>query len=295
MFNYLIKSPKLLGWFLLIILTFIWGSSFILIKKGLAVFSPGEVGALRILSAAIFLYPVAVANYKKVQKKQWKYLLIIGFVGSFFPAFLFAKAQTQLDSSIAGVLNALTPLFVLIIGALLFSQRIYRHQSAGLLVGFLGTAILVMSGKEGGFGSLNFYAFYVVLATIFYGMNINIIKYKIAGLNAVFITSISLAMVGPIAALYIFTSTEFVYKFQNTEGALASLSAILILGVMGTAIALIMFNKLVQITTPIFTSSVTYLIPIVAILWGVIDGETLLINHYFGIAVIMIGVFISNR
>jgi len=277
------------------ILALIWGSSFILIKKGLQVYDPGEVAGIRILAASFFLLPWAITNIKKVNKGNLKYLFFIGMAGSFIPAFLFAKAQTKIDSSLAGVLNALTPFFVLMIGAIYFGQLIYRRQSIGLTIGFIGTAVLVMAGSGGLVENINLYGLFVVLATIFYGINVNIIKFKLVGMRALTITSISLLIVLPFAAIYLFGFTDFMYKLINAEGALFSLGLLVLLGVMGTAIALVLFNKLVQITTTIFTSSVTYLIPLVAVLWGFLDGEILLFAHYSGMVIIFVGVFITNR
>jgi len=289
------KDNRFFGWMLLIVLALIWGSSFILIKKGLQVYDPGEVAGIRILAASFFLLPWAVTNINKVNKGNLKYLFFIGMAGSFIPAFLFAKAQTKIDSSLAGVLNALTPFFVLMIGAIYFGQLIYRRQSIGLTIGFIGTVVLVMAGSGGLVENINLYVLFVVLATIFYGINVNIIKFKLVGLRALTITSISLLIVLPFAAIYLFGFTDFMYKLINVEGALFSLGLVVLLGVMGTAIALVLFNKLVQITTTIFTSSVTYLIPLVAVLWGFLDGEILLFAHYSGMVIIFVGVFITNR
>jgi len=289
------KGNRFFGWMLLMVLALIWGSSFILIKKGLQVYDPGEVAGIRILAASIFLLPWAFANLKKVNKWNLKYLFFIGIAGSFIPAFLFAKAQTKIDSSLAGVLNATTPFFVLMIGAIFFGQLIYRRQSLGLTIGFLGTVVLVMAGSRGLVENINLYGLFVVLATFFYGINVNIIKYKLVGLRALTITSISLLIVLPFAAAYLFGFTDFMYKLNNADEALFSLGLVVLLGVMGTAIALVLFNKLVQITTPIFTSSVTYLIPVVAVLWGFLDGEMLLFAHYSGMAIIFVGVFITNH
>ncbi len=259
------------------------------------VFSPGEVGALRILFAAIVLTPIALKNVSKIDRKNWHFLLAVGFAGSFLPAFLFAAAQTRLESSIAGVLNALTPLFVLITGVLFFGQGIHKRTTIGLLVGFAGTAVLVMAGEDGGFAGFNAYALLVVLATICYGFNINIVKYKLVGMGSIALTSIALVMVGPLAAAYLLTATPVVAKIQATEGALLALAALATLGIMGTAVALVLYNKLAQITNPIFASSVTYLIPIIAVMWGILDGEVLVLQHYLGMAVILVGVFIANK
>ncbi len=289
------KNTNVIAWLLMAALSLIWGSSFILIKRGLDVFSAGEVGAIRIIAAAIFLLPFAIQGLKNVKQKHWILLLCVGLFGSFLPAFLFAKAQTQIASSVAGILNALTPLFTMIIGAIFFTQRFTLRTILGLVIGFGGTVILILAGSGGDISQLNFYALFVVLATIFYGANLNLIKFKIPDLRARTITSISLSLVGPMAAIYLFSATDFVYKINHTDGAMWSLGAIVLLGVMGTAIALILFNQLVKITTPIFTSSVTYLIPIVAVIWGLWDGEQLFLGHYLGMLAIIFGVYLANR
>ena len=288
-----LKHQRLLPWLLLFILALIWGSSFILIKKGLVVFSAGEVGSIRILTASLFLLPLALPRLKGLKARQWKLLFLTGLLGNFFPAFLFAIAQTQLSSSLTGVLNALTPLFVLIIGALFFTQKIVLKSGIGLLVGFVGTAFLVLTGSPGHVGDINYYAFFVVLATICYGINLNLIKYYFKELTAVEITSISLFLVGPIAGIYLFAGTEFVANISTKEGAWLGFFYVSLLGVLGTAIALILFNHLVKLTTPVFTSFVTYLIPIVAVIWGMLDGEVLFVGHYLGMAAIIVGVFVA--
>lgn len=289
------NQQKSLAWVLLIILTLIWGTSFILIKRSLVAFDAAEVGALRMLTAGIVLLPFAFSRLKKVEGKNWSSLFIIGFLGSFIPAFLFAKAETNLDSSLAGVLNALTPIFVLIVGALLFTQKFTKSQVIGIIVGFLGTTFLVFAGSQGSIDSINYYGLYVVLATICYGLNANVIKFRVEGLNALTITSISLGMVAPIALVYLLFFTDVAYQVVNQVEAQKSLIYVSILGVMSTALAMGLFNKLIQITTPIFTSSVTYLIPIVAVIWGIWDGEVLLTGHFIGMFGILTGVYITNR
>ena len=222
-------------------------------------------------------------------------MLAVGFFGSLLPSFLFATAQTEISSSVAGILNALTPLFTMIIGASFFSQTFNLRTIIGLIIGFMGTIILIMAGSGGDLSSINYYALYVVLATIFYGANLNIIKYKMPDLKAKLITSISLSLVGPVAATYLFLTTDFLFKVNEVDGSLFSLGAVVLLGVLGTAIALILFNHLVKITSPIYTSSVTYIIPIVAVIWGIWDGEQLFLGHYLGMAAIILGVYLANR
>ena len=284
-----------LGWILLILLTLIWGSSFILIKRGLDVFDAGEVGALRMLTASLVLTPLAIKHLKSFTLRQYFYLFFVGFVGSFLPSFLFAKAETGLSSAMAGVLNALTPMFVIIVGSIFFSQRIGGRTISGLLIGFAGTAILMFAGTDGEMAKLNFFGLYIVVATIFYGTNVNIIKYRLHGIKAIPLTSMAFALILPFSASYLFLASDFVYKVETVPGAWLSVLYVSILGVVGTALAMVLFNKLIQFVSPVFASSVTYLIPIVAVAWGLFDGEVLLTQHYIGMLVILVGVYITNR
>lgn len=291
------SESALKAWGFLIILALVWGSSFILIKRGLEIYSPGEVGALRIVFAGMVLLPLSLPRLKGLKKRQVKNLIIVGLVGSFIPAFLFAKAQTQLSSSLTGVFNAMTPLFVVIIGALFFQSRITKRNAIGLVIAFIGVVILLMV-KEGGLGNfneINAYALLVLLACACYGLNLNIIKYRFVELKPVAITAISLSIVLPLALIFLFTSTQFSFKILHVEGAVQAAGYIAILGIVGTALALILFNVMVKVATPVFASSVTYLIPVVAIMWGLLDGEVLLPGHYFGIIAVIFGVWVGNR
>lgn len=284
-----------ISWGMLLFLSLIWGSSFILIKKALLVYSPGEVGALRIITAALALLPIGLKHLSKLSRRHMALLLLIGFVGSFIPAFLFAKAQTQLASSVTGILNALTPLFVVIMGTLFFHQKFTRRNAIGLIISFSGCVMLVLAGSRGQLGEVNFYALFVVAATICYGINLNVIKASLADLRPVTITAVSLLIVAPLALGYLFGLSSFTHKLLNQEGAGEALLYVSILGVIGTSMALILFNRLVQLTSPMFTSFVTYLIPIVAVFWGVIDGESLFLPHYMGMVIIIVGVYIAQR
>lgn len=283
-------------WLMLGLLALIWGSSFILIKQGLAVFGPGEVGALRIVSAGLFLTPLAFPKLRALSRRQLSTLFLIGLVGSFIPAFLFALAQTRIASGLAGVLNATTPIFTLIIGALFFGIGIRTRSILGIIIGFVGVAILILSGESSNLmDNFNAYALFVILATICYGINVNVIKTKVSNLSSVTITGVSLVLVLPIAATYLLGFTEFVPKLQAVEGATRAMLFVVLLGVMGTALALIMFNRLVQIKTPVFAAQVTYLIPMVALLWGLAVDEKIFLGHFIGMAGILLGVYLANR
>jgi len=288
-------NDRALAWFLLILLSLIWGSSFILIKRGLAIYSPLELGAIRIVTAGLVLLPVSLSRIGKLPKRSWRMLLLAGFLGSLGPAFLFALAQTHLDSGLTGSLNALTPLFTILIGTWFFGSAFTRRNAVGIAIGFIGTVLLIFAGSDGGISGFNFYALFVVLATILYATNLNIIKGYLGDLKPLTITSVSLLMVLPLALVILASITEFSTKIIYVEGAWEAFGYISILGVVGTAIALIIFNKTVQISTPLFTSSVTYIIPLIAVMWGLLDGERLMITHYLAMALILVGVFVANR
>lgn len=278
---------------ILIFLALIWGSSFILIKRGLDTFSPDQVGTLRIAFAFVVLLPIAIKYLNKHFKGNWFKFFLFGLISNLMPAVLFSIAETSLSSSLTGILNALTPMFTLLIGAISFGAGFNKSQVTGLIIGFAGSVILTFVGSEGGLGSFNFYAVYVVIATVCYGIGANMVKKYFSKVNSLILTSLALFTIGPFSLIYLL-STDFLWKLSNTEGAWASFGYIFILGAVGTALALIFFNKLIQNTTPVFASTVTYLIPIVAVIWGIIDGESLFPLHFLGMTMIIAGVYVVN-
>ncbi|WP_417441175.1 DMT family transporter [Idiomarina sp.] len=287
------NTPPLSAWLLLGLLALIWGSSFLLIKKGLLAFGPMEVGALRISSAGLVLAPFIARRLNKITRKHWLKLASVGLVGSLIPAFMFAIAQTQLASGVTGVLNALTPIATLVIGALFFHQKARLAQVIGVAIGLFGTLLLVTASANGSW-DFNLYALLVLAATICYGLNLNLIKHKISDLSPLTITGISLLMAAVPATIYLFAGTDFMTQVQQ-PGAMLSLFSVLALGIAGTAGALVIFNHVVQLTNTVFTSSVTYLIPIVALILGILDGEDFWLQQGFGMLAILVGVWFANR
>ncbi len=281
--------------FLLIILALIWGTSFILIKKGLVVFSPAEVATIRVASAALFVLPVALAKLKGLKSLDYGKLLLSGLLGIFIPSFLFSFAQTKIDSSVAGIMNSLTPIWTMIVGALLFSQRFRGFAVLGTLIGFGGTVVLMMAKASGPVNSISVYALLIVLATALYGCNLNLIKFKIEHVRSLTITTVSVSLIGPFALVYLLGFTDFLHKMQTQREAWNAFGYITLLALMSTAVATVMFNKLVKTHSPLFASSVTYLMPIVAVMWGVLDGEHLYLGHYVGMILIIGGVYLANR
>jgi drug/metabolite transporter (DMT)-like permease len=281
--------------FLLIFLSLIWGTSFILIKQGLKVFAPDEVGALRVTAAMIFLMPLALPRLKDLKAGDgWK-LFLSGLMGIFFPAFLFASAQTRLDSSVAGILNTLSPLWTMILGALFFQQRFKNYAIVGIILSFGGAVLLALSRSGGSISGINLYAFLIVGACLLYGANLNWVKFKIPALSSITIASVSVLFIGPLAAIYLFGFTDFVNKLQMAPGAWQAFGFICLLAFMGTALANLVFNKLVKMTTPLYASTVTYIMPIVAVMWGVVDGEVLTLWHLAGMMLIISGVYLANK
>ncbi|MDY0076766.1 MAG: DMT family transporter [Bacteroidales bacterium] len=288
-------NQPLLAWLILAGLVLTWGSSFILIKRALVYYSAIEVGALRVVITFLFLLPFALPRLKKLAKKDLIWLALAGTVGSFFPAFLFAAAQKGIDSSTAGLLNSLTPLFTLIIGLIIFSIKVKKIQIIGVLVGLLGAFGLVSSSGGHDFSFNIPYALMVVLATIFYAVNVNLIKAKLGHIKSITITAMTFFIVGLPAAIILFGTTDFVHKIQHEPEAWTGLGYLAILAIVGTGIAMMGFNMLIKITTPIFASSVTYLIPVVALLWGIIDGEYFHPGFLIWIGLIIGGVLLVNR
>ncbi|MBS1556349.1 MAG: DMT family transporter [Bacteroidetes bacterium] len=281
--------------FLLILLALIWGTSFILIKQGLKVFSPAEVGSLRVAAASIFLLPFALLRWRELKQGDHLKLFLSGMMGIFIPAFLFALAQTRLQSSVTGILNTLSPIWAVVMGVLFFHQRFRGFAILGLLISFGGAIILALARADGAIGGFNGYALLVVLACALYGTNVNYLKYKVEGLGSLTVTSVSLLLIWPFALVYLFGFTDFTSKLVEQPGAWQAAGFIVILALMSTAVANLIFNKLLQISSPLFAASVTYVMPIVSVMWGVLDGEKLFLGHFIGMAAILGGVYLANR
>ncbi|OOV27048.1 permease [Flavobacterium sp. LM5] len=284
---------KQFKWGFLFLLALIWGSSFILIKKGLVGLTAFQLGSLRIIFAALFLLLIGFRSLVKIPHHQWKYIALTSLFGTFIPAYLFAIAQTQIDSSISSILNSLTPLNTLLIGALFFGLDFRRNQFFGVLIGLVGSALLIWNGAVHHPNQNYYYAFLVLIASICYATNVNLIKKYLSDLPPLSITTGNfLVLLFP--ALVVLYSTDF---FAMIYGAVVQESVlyILILGVLGTGIANIIFFKLIQISSPVFATSVTYLIPVVAFFWGMLDQELLTPVQLFGAFIVLVGVYLSAR
>jgi len=287
-------SGKNRRWFYLIVLAIVWGSSFILMKKALIGLTPIQVGALRILITAIALLLIGFKSVFTIKKQQWWHIFLTAILGTFFPAFLFAYAINGIDSSIASILNSLTPLNTLIIGALIFGFTFKRFQLFGILIGLIGTIILILKGAQLNPDQNYIYATLPILSSIGYAFNVNILKKHLSELSALAITTGNFVLL-IIPAFIVLWFSDFFQTFEYTEEKNSSLIYIIILALAGTAFAKTLFNHLVQISSPIFSTSVTYLIPIVAVFWGILDGENLSMIQLVGGVIILVGVYLANK
>lgn len=286
-------ESKQLKWVLLTVLSLIWGSSFILIKKGLIGLTPIQLGSLRILFAGIFLLAIGFKSISKISLQQWKFIAITAFFGTFIPAYLFAIAQTEIDSSVSSILNSLTPLNTLVLGSIAFGLQFKRNQIFGVIIGLFGSALLILNGAMNHPEQNYYYALLILIASLCYATNVNLIKKHLSGMAPLSITTGNfLVLLLPAALILYFTDFLEVVSVPQVQN---SMLFIVILGVIGTGIANIIFFKLIQLSSPVFATSVTYLIPIVAFFWGLLDNEMLTPIQFVGAFVILIGVYLSAK
>ena len=282
-------------WLYLSLLSVVWGSSFILIKKALIGLTHLQLGALRTLFAGIFLLIVGFSYLKKIRKPQWKWIAISALLGTFIPAFLFAFAETQIDSAVASILNATTPIVTLLLGAVLFKIVFSKNQLIGVMTGLAGSLLLIWSGADVNPNQNYWYSTLVLAASVCYALNVNILKKYLQGLPAMAIAAGNFIVLVVPAFIVLLFSGFFSLTFKDNTVLHESLGYLLILAIVGTAMAKVMFNKLVQVSTPVFASSVTYTIPVMALLWGLLDGERFTLLQAGSAAFILFGVVLTNR
>ena len=271
-------------------LALIWGSSFILMKRGLEVFPPNEIAALRIFLVFVVLFPSTIKHSNSLKAANRWAFLAVGIFGSALPYLLFVTAQTEISSSLSGILNSLTPLFTLIFAIVFFKQKILPISILGVALGLIGAiGLIYFSDEHTTAQSFTLYMLLPIIAAASYGLNVNIVKSSLQNVNPVAVTALSFAMVGPVAGIYLFAASDFITHLQQ-PGGWGSFGYIAILAIVGTALAVLVFNMLIKYTTALFASSVTYLIPIIAILWGVLDGELFNLIQLLFVAVILGGI-----
>lgn len=275
----------------------VWGSSFILIKRSLEAFPPEQVAAGRIFMAFLFFVPFQAYQIRQPDirvslRKQWPYLTAVGLTGFLIPAYLFAIAGAHINSSLSGALNSLSPLFTLIIGATFFGNRVPMRQTLGILLGLAGSILLVFFSATGQF-SVNAYALLAVMATICYGINTNLIGRYIRHMPALVSTAWIFFFIGvPAFGLLLFTD---VWARAANGSNLPSVLALATLGVLASGMMSVLFNRVIQLTSPLFGASVTYLIPVVALIWGLLDGEHIFAAQYLGMGICLLGIYLTNK
>lgn len=287
------EKDDLQNWLLLGILTLIWGTSYILIKKALITFSPVQVAALRISLSFVVCIPFYRAAIKAIPRAKYPHLAFLGVIGIAIPAFLFSFSQTRINSAVSGIINSLSPLFTVLTGLIFWKVNTPRSKLIGVLIGLIGAIVLVF-GKSGfHFDGDIAYAIMPVIATLFYGVNSNYVKQHFPGTNPLFVTALSIGFIG-LPSIALLFSTDFIARLHGPT-ALQGFACVSGLAVFGTLAGWLIFYRLIQRRDPLFAASVTYLVPIVAISWGLRDGETLTVFHFIGMALILVGVYFVSK
>jgi len=288
------KKDSLVNWVLFALLALIWGSSFILMKVSKEHLNGYQIGGLRIFSAGLVFLPFALFHLRKIERKKLPLVVLSGLLGNFFPAFLFAIAiEHKIDSSLAGILNSLTPLFVIVIAIAFFKVKMARIKIMGVLVGFAG--LLLLSLYKGGISTDNLsFALLILLATFLYGLNVNVVSFYLKGINPVQMATVSLAFVAVPAAIILWY--QDLYYIALYDGAAGwSIAAAALLGIVGSAIATVLFYVLIKRAGGLFASMVTYAIPIVALFWGFLAHENITAMQIGCLGIILCGVYLTNK
>ncbi len=295
-------SHKLINWILFVALCLIWGSSFELMKLGMfenhdfskPILTPYEVAAIRMLSAGVIMLPFAVKALRNLSKDVLIYVVMSGFLGSFFPAFLFCIAETKIDGGVAGSLNSLTPLFVILVGALFFKLIVSTQKMFGILIGLVGSGVLIYANTKGKPISDAIYIGYIILATILYGLNVNMVIKKLSSVPSLQIAAIAFSSLIIPSLIILFYTGYFSLPITESKFIVATTAASA-LGILGTAIASVLFYMLMKRAGGIFASTVTYGVPFVAIAWDLINKQQVTPLHFIGLAVILGGVYLANK
>lgn len=288
-------NPEKEKWILLVLLSIIWGSSFILIKKSLEHFNPYQVGALRVLISGVLLSPIAIMNIKKFPKSQLKWLILAALCGNFIPMFLFPIAETKVSSSIAGIINSTMPIFVIIVGALFWKTQTTKRQILGILISFCGVILLMSSGKSDESAHLLFIGL-LLLAASLYAISVTTVGAKLTQVPAKLLSSFVFSGVLFVPSIFALYFSNFFDEFSFTSEKFTGLAYVSTLSVFGTGLAMMLHYRLMSVSNPLFASTVTLLMPIVAVIWGVIDGESFTVLQALGGLIILGGlIFLRKR
>ncbi len=288
------KKSAVINWALFLLLCFIWGSSFILMKEGLRQMTPLEVAAIRMISAGTILLPFALKKIKNIPSFQFLMIVLSGLLGSFFPAILFCVAETKINSALAAMLNSLTPLFVLLTGLLFFKLTPSRNSLLGIFIGLTGLLLLFFHKGLHTEQSSILYSGFILLATLCYGLNVNIIHTHLKGISSLQIASVAFVSLLPVSIAMLWWQNPSFFQFESKAYILA-FAASAVLGVFGTAIASILFYMLLKRAGALFSSMVTYGIPVVAVGWGLVANEPITAGELAGLFIILAGVYLANK
>lgn len=285
-------KDKLLNWAIFFILAFIWGSSFILMKEGMKALSAYQVAALRMLSGGMVLLPVAIKQFRNIPGNKIGFIFLSALLGSFFPAFLFCIAETKIDSSLASFLNSLTPVFTALIAIMFFKSSIEQKKIIGIAVAFTGMVVLFLAGETVDAIYIS-YSLFVLFAVVSYALNINLVGRFLKSISPTNIAAVGFAFLVPPAIVVLVLTGYFSLPLSEKD-VLTSTAASVTLGVMGTAVATILFYIMLKRAGALFSSMVTYGIPFVALFWGILAGESINALQVVGLAIILAGVYIAN-
>lgn len=283
---------SIVKWLCLLTLSLIWGSSFILIKKGLTGFDYVNAATIRIVSAGIVFLPFGFYHIRKISYKKIPWVVMASLLSMVVPAYLFCFSQQHIQSSVAGMLNALTPMFTFVFSLLFFKKKHHLVQIIGLAVGLIACLLLITSSSRGGI-AVNIFALLVVVSTLCYGLNINIVKYYLAEIPSFRLSAVTVSIAGLLA--FVFVLVPNYREYVVPESNYLPLVSLLTLGLVGTAFAQFLQNKLIDIASPLFASATTYIIPVVAIFWGIRDGEEFTAMHGLGISGILTAVLMMRK
>ncbi len=289
------SSKNFIAWIILISLSIVWGASFILIKKSLLAFDGIQVGLARVSISFICFIPFLIKALKAIDRKKWFDFFLVGLTGNMLPGILFPLAEVKIDSGIAGVLNSMTPIFTIIFAFLIWKQKSSITKVIGIFLGFFGTSWLLLVNDSGFSISHLPYGLLIILATMCYGISANLVQHRLKSYSPLVIATLAFSSIGPPSLIYLVGFTDFISLVSTHESGWLSLSAVSILAVLGTVISTLLFYKLVKMTDAIFASLVAFLIPIVALILGVLDGEIILLLQMVGIIAIFGGIYMVKK
>jgi drug/metabolite transporter (DMT)-like permease len=287
------RNAAFFHWLLFLALCIIWGSSFILMKEGMKSLNAYQVASIRILSAGIILLPVGLQQLKKIPYAKIKLVLLSALLGSFFPAFLFCIAETNIDSSLAAFLNAFTPILTIITGIMFFNNMFPAKRLPGVFIGLAGMLILFLAGGEFSKNQI-LYSSFVLAATLSYALNVNLVSRYLKEVGSLNIAAVGFTLLIVPTIGILFATGFFQFDFSSFS-VLRSVGAASVLGIFGTAIGSVLFYVLLKSAGPLFASTVTYGVPFVALLWGLIAGETITMWQLLGLTVLLTGVYLTNK